>query len=118
MSEKKTFEEINTNAETGLELTLRPQAGTKEDEMMTSAGSGDDRQVIRKHSEISEIGDVQLSDDTEHIKREINNASRRSEEKMESLLQKIQTNTMDRMEMVMRSRMKRYYDRSVFSSQE
>ena len=77
--------------------------------MMTSAGSGEDRQVIRKHSEVSGIGDAQLNDDTEHIKREINNASRRSEEKMESLLQKIQTNTMDRMEKVMRSRMKRYY---------
>ena len=109
MSEKKTIEESNTNAETSLEMTLRLQGGTKEDETMTSVRSGEDRQVLRKHSEISEIGDVQLGDDTEHIKREINNASRRSEEKMESSLQKIQTNTMDRMEKVMRSRMKRYY---------
>ena len=88
LSEKKTIEESNTNAETSLEMTLRLHGGTKEDETMTSAGSGEDRQLRRKHSEISEIGDVQLSDDTEHIKREINNASRRSEEKMESLQQK------------------------------
>ena len=46
--------------------------------MMTSAGSAEDKNLRRKHNEISEI---QLSDDTEHIKREINNASRRSEEK-------------------------------------
>ena len=44
----------------------------KEDEMMTSAGSAEDRNVRRKHSG---IGEIQFSDDTEHTKKEINNVS-------------------------------------------
>ena len=67
----------------------------QEDETVTSAGSAEDRNMRRKRSE---IGEPQLSDDTEHIKREVNNASRRSEEKTESLLQKFQINTMENME--------------------
>ena len=42
----------------------------KEDEMMTSAGSAEDRNVRRKHSGICE---VQFSDDTERTEKEINN---------------------------------------------
>ena len=38
----------------------------KEDEMMTFAGSAEDRNVRRKHSE---IGEIQSSDDTEHTKK-------------------------------------------------
>ena len=57
---------------------------------LASAGSAEDRNMRRKRSE---IGETQLSDDTKHIEREINNASRRSEEKMESLLQEFQVNT-------------------------
>ena len=66
-----------TNGAT-LEMTLRLQGGMKEDETVTSAGSSEDRNLRRKHSE---IGAAQPSDDTEFIKREISNASRRSEEK-------------------------------------
>ena len=102
LSESKTVEESNINAETTLEMTLALHCGTKEDETMTSAGSGEDRQMRIKHSEISEIGGVQLSDDTEHMKKEMNNASMRSEEKMESLLRKFQMNPTERMEMVMK----------------
>ena len=71
----------------------------KEDEMMTFAGSAEDRNVRRKHSE---IGEIQSSDDTEHTKKEINNASRRSEEEVESLLQRFPTNTMENMEKEMK----------------
>ena len=58
--------------ETALEMTLGLQGRIKEDEMWTSAGSAEERNLRRKHSGIVEI---QLSDETEHIKREINNAS-------------------------------------------
>ena len=51
--------------EATLEMALRLQGGMKEDETMTSAGSAEDRNMRRKHSE---IGETQLSDDTEHIK--------------------------------------------------
>ena len=76
--------------ETTLKVTLRLQGGMKEDETMTSAGSTDERNTRRK---LCEIVDTQISDDPEYIKREISIASRRSEEKMGSLLQKFQTNT-------------------------
>ena len=78
LGERKTIEESNIKDETTLEMTLRLQGGMKEDEMMTSAGSAEDKNLRRKQSE---LGEIQLSDDTEHIKREINNASRRPEEK-------------------------------------
>ena len=65
-----TVEESNSKNDLSLEMTLGLQGGMKEDEMTTSAGSAEDR-----------IGGVQLSDDTEHIRREINNTSRRLEEK-------------------------------------
>ena len=99
LSERKTIQESNILNEATLEMTLGLQGGMKEDEMMTSAGSVEDRNLRRKHSE---IGETQFSDDTEHIKREINNAPIRLEEKVESLLQKFQTNTMENMEKVMK----------------
>ena len=71
----------------------------KEDEILTSAGSAEDRILIRKHSE---TGEIQLTGDTAHIKREINNASRGSEEKVGSPLQKFQTITMETLEKVMK----------------
>ena len=47
-----------------LEMTLGLQGGMKEDEMVTSAGSAEDRNMRRKHTE---IGETQLSDDTKHV---------------------------------------------------
>ena len=80
--------------EATLEMALRLQGGTKKDETMISARSAEDRNMRRKHSE---VGEAQLSDDTEHIKREINNASRRSDEIVQILLQKFQMSTMENM---------------------
>ena len=71
LSERKTIQENNKMNEATLEMTLGLQRGMKEDEMMTSAGSAEDRNMRRKHSE---IGEIQLGDDTEHVKREIYNA--------------------------------------------
>ena len=66
--------------------------------MMTSAESAEGRHLRRKHSE---LGEIQLSDDTEHMKRDVNNASRRPEGKMESSLQKFEVNAMQKREKVM-----------------
>ena len=60
--ERKTIEDSNIKNETTLEMTWRVQCGMKEDEMMTSARTAEDRNLWRKHSE---IGDIQLSDDRE-----------------------------------------------------
>ena len=97
-SERKAIQENNIMNEATLEMTLGLQGGMKEDEM-TSAGSAEDRNMRRKHSE---IGEIQLSDDTVHNKREICNASRRSEEKVESPVQTFRVNTMQNMEEVMK----------------
>ena len=67
------------------------------DETRISAGSTEDRSLRRKHSE---IGDSQISDDSEYIKREISLASRMSDDLMETLLQKFQTNTMEKMQLM------------------
>ena len=80
-----------------LEVTLRLQGGMEEDETMNPVGSTGERIMRRKHSE---IGDTQISDDPEYIKREIGIASRRSEEIMENLLQKFQTNSMGKMQLL------------------
>ena len=69
MTQGKTIEESNINDETTLEMTLGLQGGMKEDEMMTCARSSENRNMRRNHSEINEIGRVQLSDDTEHKKK-------------------------------------------------
>ena len=64
---------------------------------MVPTGPTEERNTRRKHSE---IGETQLSDDTEYIKREMRNAARRSEEKVESLLQKFKMNTMENMQKI------------------
>ena len=62
---------------------------------MNSAGSIEERNMRSKHSE---IGSTPVSDDPEYNRREIGLASRRSEDVMESLMQKFQTNTMESMQ--------------------
>ena len=62
---------------------------------MTAAGSTEERNMRRKHSE---IGETEISDDPEYIEREIIIASRRSEEFMETLQHKFQINTMEKMQ--------------------
>ena len=99
LSERKIIQENNIMNEATLEMTLGLQGGMKEDETMTSAGSAEHRKLRIK---CSEIGEIQLGDDMEHMKRKMNNASRRSEEKVERLLQKLQTNTMENLEKVMK----------------
>ena len=53
------------------------QGGMKVDETTNPVGSTEERNMRRKHSE---IGDLQISDVPEYIKREMGIASRRSEE--------------------------------------
>ena len=52
--------------EVTLDVTLRQQGGMKEDETMTSAGSTEEKNTKRKRSE---IGDIEISDDPEYIKK-------------------------------------------------
>ena len=76
----------NIKGSTTIELTLRIQGGMKGESFSTS-DAADERQVKRRTSElcseISDINDIKLSDITEHIKREIDNATKISNEQME-----------------------------------
>ena len=98
-------------------MTLRLQGGTKDREMMTSAGTMDERQVQRRTSEpcseISGIDDVKISEVTDHIKgkidsatkmmqKAISSASKRSDETIQKMMLSFQSNTMERMETMMR----------------
>ena len=91
LNERNGTQENNTMKEATLEITLKLQGGVTNDDTMNSARSIEERNMRRKHSE---IGDTPISDDPEYIRREIGLASRRSEEVVESLQQKFQTNTM------------------------
>ena len=117
LSEKKTIEESNIKEGATLEMTMRLQFGTKDREMMTSAGTMDERQVKRRASEpcseISGIDDVKVSEVTDHIKREIDSAtkmmqkeissaSKRSDETIQKMVLSFQSNTMERMETMVR----------------
>ena len=76
------------------------RVGTKDDEMMTSAETVEERQVKRKQPSTEKSGKevVRLSGVTEHISWDINNASRRSDRKTEHFVQSLQRNTIDQME--------------------
>ena len=44
---------------------------------------------------MSDINDIKLSDITEHLKREIDNATKKANEQMETLMNAFQKNTME-----------------------
>ena len=91
LSDKKTVEESNIEAETTIEMSMRPKGGMKKDEPMAPAEKEEDGKK-RKSNELggdtmtrnSGIVETRLSDDTEYIKKEINNASESSDEKIEN----------------------------------
>ena len=93
----------NIKDATTIELTLRIQGGMK-DESFSTSDAADERQVKRRTSElcseISDINDIKLSDITEHLKREIDNATKKSNKQMETLMKAFLENTMGHMQTV------------------
>ena len=93
LTEKQTVEECNTREGATIDVSLRLQGGAKGEEMKTSAGSTEERQVriitLESHSEISGVEDMKLGDVTDLIRREIENASKRSDERIEICSRKI-----------------------------
>ena len=85
LNEKQKIQENNTMNEATLEMTLGLKGGMKEDETMSSAGAAAVRNLRRRHSEIGKHKSVMTS---EYFKREINIASKRSDEVMESPVRK------------------------------
>ena len=108
VSERKTIEGSNIKNETTLEMTLRLQSGMKEDEMMTSAESAEDRKLRRKRSNFEKYNSVTTRSTKKGNKQRLKKIRRKSgkfvkkiRRKMESLLLEFQVNTMEKMEKVM-----------------
>ena len=66
LNERKSIQENNIMKEATLEMTLKLQGGMKEDATTNADRSIEERNMRRKHCE---IGDTQISDDPEYIKR-------------------------------------------------
>ena len=76
LSEKKTIEDCNKKERATIDVTLRLQSGTKDEEMKkTSAGSIEERQVGRitsePHSKKSGIEDMKLGGVTVLLKKKL-----------------------------------------------
>ena len=100
---KESLMYCNIKDATTIELTLRIQGGMKGESFSTS-DAADERQVKRRTSElcseISDINDIKLSDITEPLKREIGNATKKSNEQMETWMNAFLENTMGHMQTV------------------
>ena len=100
---KESLMYYNIKHATSIELTLRIHGGMKGESFSTS-DAADERQVNRRTSElcseISDINDIKLSDTTEHLKREIGNAAKISNEPMEIWMKAFLENTMGHMQTV------------------
>ena len=104
----KTLKDKNTSVDcimkegTTIDMTLRLQGRMRNEEPAASSQQMEERQVKRRTSEpcsgISEISDVKVSDITEHLKREIDSASRRTDDRMELMLRAYQQTALKRME--------------------
>ena len=93
----------NIKDATTIELTLRIQGGMKGESFCTS-DAADERQIKRRTSdlcsEISDINDIKLSDITEHLKREVDNATKKSNEQRDTWMKAFLENTLGHMQTV------------------
>ena len=68
-------------------------------ESFATTDAADERQVKRRTSEpcsaMSDVNDIKRSDITEHLEREIDSATKKSNEQVETLMNAFQKNTME-----------------------
>ena len=88
MSEKKTIKENNIEAEATLEMSLRLLGGMEKNEQMDTHETEEDREKKRKLEEGKEGKMTKPNDDTVYLRRDIMEALKRSDEKMESYSRK------------------------------
>ena len=88
MKDEMKAEEYHIREGTPIEMTLRLQGGTKDEEMKNSAGTSEERQVRRRTfepcSEISGNEEMKLGDVTDLIKRKLKLPKKRSDQRNES----------------------------------
>ena len=89
MSEKKTIEENDIEAEATLEMSLRLLGGMKMNEQMDTHQTEEDREKKRKLEEGKEGKMTKQNHDMVYLRRDIMEALTRSDEKIESYSRKI-----------------------------
>ena len=88
LSEKKTMKEHNIEAEATIEMSLRLLGGMEMNEQMDTHETEEDREKKRKQEEGKEGKAMKSNDDMIYLKRDIMEALKRSDEKMESYSRK------------------------------
>ena len=88
LSEKKTMKEHNIEAEATIEMSLRLLGGMEMNEQMDTHETEEDREKKRKLEEGKEGKAMKSNDDMIYLKRDIMEALKRSDEKMESYSRK------------------------------
>ena len=88
MIEKKTMEENNIEAEATLEMSLRLLGGMEKNEQMDKHETEEDREKKRLLEEGKEGKMTKPNDDTVYLRRDIMEALKRPDEKMESYSRK------------------------------
>ena len=88
LSEKKTMKENNVEAEATIEMSLRLLGGMEMNEQMDTHETEEDREKKRKLEEGKEGKATKPNDDMVHLKRDIMEALKRSDDKMESYSKK------------------------------
>ena len=83
MNEKKTIEENNVGAETTIEMFLRLLGGMDESDMKDSSETEEEREKKRKLEETSKGKSTKTSEESIFLQREIIDAIRKSEEKVD-----------------------------------
>ena len=88
MSEKTTIKENNIEAEATIEMSLRLLGGMKKSEQMDTHETEEEREKKRKLEEEKEGKMTKPNDDTVYLRRDILEALKRSDEKMDSYSRK------------------------------
>ena len=88
LNEKKTMKENNIEAEATLEMSLRSLGGMEVNEQMDTHETEEDKEKKRKLEEGKEGKATKPNDDMVYLKRDIKEALKRSDEKMDSYSRK------------------------------
>ena len=88
LNEKTTIEESNIGTETTIDMSLRLQGGMEKSELMDTLESEEDREKNRKLEETCESKLMRPSEDAMFSRKDIIDALKRSDEKMESYSRK------------------------------
>ena len=104
ISEKKSMKENNIEAKETIEMSLRLLGGMEVNEQMDTHETEEDREKKRKLDEGKEGKMTKPNDDMAHLKRDIMEALRRSDEKMDSYSRKTDEKWNATLERLMKNR--------------